>query len=180
MIYLFKNLPQKDIDFSNWNPFIKNEWLRKNYMIFVYILMGFLIILSNILQVFRGRSIWNGLLICFFVFVIHEALHFVTIFGKDDISFTHSGIFFWINTNAVLTKKHFLLFMSLPIIVLSGATWVMSLFVNARMGEILMVVCWFNLIIASSDIINTILIGIKPYNSVFCKGLYIVNTKNKI
>ena len=44
MIVWFKNLPEKDIDYSKWVPFIKSTWIRNKFMKFVYLLMFVLFI----------------------------------------------------------------------------------------------------------------------------------------
>jgi hypothetical protein len=172
MIYWFRNLPAKDMNFTDWKPFIQNEWFRNRFMILVYFLMGLLITFSISFHVWDSKNIVIEFLIFVIVFFVHELLHFITVFWKEDISLTHSGIYFWLNTNAVLPKKRFLLFMSLPIIILSGVTFGISFFVKNEIKELLLFVCWVNLIIASSDIINSVLVIIKPNKSEFCRGLY--------
>lgn len=172
MVYWFENFPEDNINLSEWKPFIKNEWLRKNFMTFVYVLMGFLILLSNQLCIWVNTNLIIEFLVFILVFVFHELLHIITVIFKGDISLTHSGIFFWLNTNTILSKMRFFLFMSLPIITLSLIPFGISLFVNLHIRNWLMVVCWTNLIIASSDIINSLLIIIKPNHTLFYKGFY--------
>lgn len=192
MILWFKNLPKKDIDFSKWIPFIKNEWLRKNYMKFVYLLMGVLFIVLSLFESnFYNKQIKNTfadcisnsiigyfislvyvVLIIVIIFILHELLHIAVVYNMDDISLTHSGIFFWLNTNAILSKMQFWLFMTLPIIGLSAVPLIISLFINGYIKSLMIFICWVNLIIASSDIINSILILIKPNNTLFCRGYY--------
>ena len=192
MILWFKNLPKKDIDFSKWIPFIKNEWLRKNYMKFVYLLMGVLFIVPSLFESnFYNKQIKNTFadsiansIVCYFIsgvyvvliiaiiFILHELLHIAVVYNMNDISLTHSGVFFWLNTNAVLSKIQFWLFMTLPIIGLSAVPFIISLFINGYIKSLMFFICWVNLIIASSDIINSILILIKPNNTLFCRGYY--------
>lgn len=172
MIYWFKNLPNDNIDLSEWKPFIKNEWIRKNYMIFVYILMGFLSLLSIRLRIWVNTNILIAFFIYVLVFVLHELLHIITVVFKGDISLTHSELFFWINTNVILSKKRYFLFMSLPIIALSILPFGLCLLSGLHIRNYLMIICWFNLIIASSDIINSLLIIIKPNHTLFYKGFY--------
>nr|WP_240515881.1 metalloprotease family protein [Bacillus cereus] len=69
-----------------------------------------------------------------------------------DISLTCSGIFFWLNTNAILSKAKFWIFMSLSIIVLSVIPAIISSFVSGNIKSILLFVCWINAIISASDI----------------------------
>ena len=108
----------------------------------------------------------------YLVFIIHECLHIFVINKKGDISLTFSGIFFWLNTNATLSKTRFWVFMSLPLIALSVVPAIVSFYVSGNIKSILLFVSWINLLISSSDIINSFLIAIKPKNSVFCRGYY--------
>lgn len=191
MILWFKNLPPKNIDFSNWNSFISNTWFRKNYMKFVYLLMVIIYILPTLLGSSFNLKIKNSFIdhtgnsyvsyLLFFIytifiisitFILHELLHIIVIYTKDDISLTHSGIFFWINTNAILSKTEFWLFMTLPIIILSLIPFIISFLINGYIKSFMLFICWINLMIASSDIINSILILVKPNNTIFCKGYY--------
>ena len=107
-----------------------------------------------------------------FVFLIHESLHILVINKKGDISLTFRGTFFWLHTNAILSKTRFWVFMSLPLIVLSVVPAIVSFYVTGNIKSFLLFVCWINLLISSSDIINSFLIVIKPKNSVFCRGYY--------
>lgn len=175
MIYWFKNLPESNIDLSEWKPFISNDWFRKKFMTFVYMLMGSLVLLSIQFLIWENVNLIAKFYIFILVFVFHELLHIITVIFKGDISITHSGIFFWLNTNTLLTKIEFFLFMSLPIIVLSIVPFGVSLFVNLHLRNWLMMVCWSNLIIASSDIINSLLIIGKPNHALFYKGFYRLN-----
>ncbi|TKH13097.1 DUF3267 domain-containing protein, partial [Bacillus wiedmannii] len=106
------------------------------------------------------------------VFIIHECLHIIVINKMGDISLTCSGIFFWLNTNAILSKTRFWIFMSLPIIVLSVIPGIISSFVSGNFKSILLFVCWINAIVSASDIYNSLLIAIKPKQSIFCRGYY--------
>lgn len=192
MILWFKNLPKKDIDFSNWIPFISNNWFRENYMQFVYSLMAVLFIAPGLLGAnsyseqiintfgyFKDNytitsfiSLLFVIIIISIIFIIHEFLHIIVIYNMNDISLTHRGVFFWLNTNAVLSKIQFLLFITLPIIGLSVVPFIVSAFVNGYIKSLMLFICWVNLIIASSDIFNSILILIKPNNTLFCNGYY--------
>jgi hypothetical protein len=115
------------------------------------------------------------LLIIVVVFVIHEALHMIVINKKGDMSLTFKGIYFWLNTNAILSKKRFWIFMSLPFIGLTVIPAIASFFVSGELKALLLFISWFNLIISSADIVNSILILLKPNNAMFCKGYYRVN-----
>lgn len=185
MIMWFRNLPSTDIDFSKWEPFIKNPWYRKHYMKFVYLLMISILLAPNLLgtnilydllestKIQMSKVVGYMLLILVIpiIFIIHELLHLIVIYNNGNISITFSGIF-WINTDATLSKARFWLFMSLLIIILSIVPSITSLFLTGLMKTIMLYISWINLIISSSDIFNTILILMKPNNSVFCRGYY--------
>ena len=173
MIIWFRHLPQISMDSSEWTPFIKNHWFREHFMKFVYLLQITIFLMSGFFDVgFSSFNLFVLILIGIFVFVIHESLHILVINKKGDISITFRGIFFWMHTNAVLSKTRFWIFMSLPLIGLSVVPAVVSFFVSGDSQSILLFVSWINLIISASDIINSFLIAMKPKNSVFCRGYY--------
>ena len=181
MIIWFRHLPPRSMDLSKWSPFIQNNWYRKHYMKFVYLLQIIIFLIPN----FFGRgythlNIFTLIIISIFVFIVHECLHIVVINKKGDISFTFRGIFFWLNTNAILSKTRFLVFMSLPFIVISVVPGIMSFYVSGNMKSIMLFVSWINSLISASDIINVFLIAIKPNNSVFCRGYYSNKFKLKV
>ncbi|MBY0121965.1 DUF3267 domain-containing protein [Bacillus sp. S/N-304-OC-R1] len=161
------------MDLSEWTPFIPNHWFRKHYMKFVYLLQ---VIIFLIPYFFGGWfphiTTFVLFLIGLLVFITHETLHIIVINKKGDISLTFRGLFFWLHTNAVLSKQRFWVFMSLPFIVLSVVPVIVSFFVTEDIRSIFLFVCWINSLISASDIINSFLIAIKPKNSVFCKGYY--------
>lgn len=173
MIIWFRHLPPSSINFLEWTPFIKNYWYRKHYMKFVYLLMVTIFLLPNFFSTgFSGLNVFLLIIIAIFVFILHECLHLLVIRNKGDISLTFSGIFFWINTNSILSKNRFWVFMSLPFIVLSIVPVIISFYVLGEIKLILLYVGWFNTLISSSDLINSFLIAIKPRNTVFCRGYY--------
>ncbi|ULO06169.1 DUF3267 domain-containing protein [Paenibacillus sp. 19GGS1-52] len=177
MILWFRNLPQISLDLSEWKPFIQNTWFRKHYMKFVYLLMSTFFLAPKGFGVSFSHIINSPLiLIIFVVFIIHEIFHILVINTKGDISLTFRGIFFWLNTNAILSKQRFWVFMSLPFIVLSVIPAITSLLVSDDIKSLLLFISWINLIISSSDIVNSLLILIKPNKSVFCRGYYRVNS----
>ena len=106
------------------------------------------------------------------VYPIHELLHISVVFKKGDIYLNHSGIYFWLTPNVELTKGRFWLFMTLPLIVLTGVTGIVSVFTDGTVGEYLCYIAWINAIIAGSDIINSVLIAIKPSRTAFYRGYY--------
>jgi len=176
MILWFRHLPQVRLDYSEWKPFIQNKWFRKHFMKFVYLLM----VVFFLAPISFGASLsqltnFPLLLIIVVVFVIHEALHMIVINKKGDMSLTFKGIYFWLNTNTILSKKRFWIFMSLPFIGLTVIPAIASFFVSGELKALLLFISWFNLIISSADIVNSILILLKPNNSMFCRGYYRVN-----
>ena len=172
MLYFMKPLPESKIDTTEWKPFIKNQWFRKNFMYFVYCLQAMLFIFSIIFGVWRFSNafIEVGLFVC--IFIIHELLHLIIIYKVGDISITHSGIFFWITSGAVLNKLRFFIFMSLPFIGLTVVPAILCIFLSGELKDILVYSAWINSMIAGSDIINSVLIAIKPNNALFCRGYY--------
>ncbi|WP_373889732.1 metalloprotease family protein [Paludicola sp. MB14-C6] len=99
----------------------------------------------------------------------------MVVFRKGNISLTYSGIFFWLNTDAVLSKARFYFFITLPFIVLTIIPLIACMFVSDYFKDMLVYILCINVIISGADIINSILILFKPANSEFCCGFY--NTK---
>lgn len=176
MVYFMKPLPDGVIDTSDWNPFLKNEWFRKHFMYFVYILQATLVVASLRLGVwnFANFFIKAGLFVS--VYIIHELLHLIVIWKAGDISITHSGIFFWIISGAVLGKLRFFIFMCLPLIGLTLLPSILCFFCQGELRGIAVYIAWVNSIIAGADIINSVLIVMKPNNSVFYRGYYKVKS----
>lgn len=174
MIVWFKQLPKIHLNDSEWKPFISNSWFRLHFMKVVYLLTALFIVAPYVLinEFFIYLNGVPVLLLLLFIFVIHEALHVLVIKGKGDISLTFKGIYFWLNTNAVLSKTRFFIFMSLPLFVLSVVPAVGSLFFEGEMKALLLIISWLNLIISASDVLNSFLILIKSRQSVFCRGHY--------
>lgn len=177
MIVWFRQLPQVSLDVEEWQPFIQHTWFRKHFMKFVYLLMIIFFLAPNWFG--AGDTYTTSLpllLIIFLVFITHEALHILVIHKKGDISLTFKGIYFWLNTNAILSKKRFWIFMSLPFIVLTVIPAIASIFASGDFKALLLFISWFNLVISSADIINSFLILMKPGKSVFCRGYYRVKS----
>lgn len=176
MLYFMKPLPEGKIDTTDWKPFIKNQWFRNNFMYFVYCLQAILLLASIIFGVwyFSNAVVKVGLFIC--IFIIHELLHLIVIYKVGDISITHSGIFFWITSGAVLNKFRFLVFMTLPFIGLTVFPAIVSVFISGEAKSIAIYIAWINSIIAGSDIINSVLISAKSNNSLFYRGYYKINS----
>ena len=167
-----KPLPPAEIDTAVYRPFIHNEWFREHFMLFVYALQISLAGISAFLGVWRFAWLPTSAALFAAVFLVHELLHISAVYTAGDISLTHSGIFFWLNSGAELTKARFLLFMSLPLLALTVLPAAAMPFCTGRLYELLRSTAWANAIIAGADIINTVLIILKPKGSVFFRGYY--------
>jgi len=171
MMLWFRHLPKVSMDLSQWTPFIKNQWFRKHYMKFVYLIQVILLFIPSYFSTgFSHIHTFALILTGILVFILHEFLRIFVIKNKGDISLTFSGIFFWINTNAVLSKGRFWVFMSLPFIMLSVFPFILSFYVSGDLRLILLFISWINTLISASDIINSFLIALKPKNTLFCRG----------
>ncbi|MGD6774670.1 DUF3267 domain-containing protein [Sutcliffiella horikoshii] len=169
MMLWFRPLPKVSLDSTVWTPFIKNNWYREHYMKFVYLLQVVLLFIPTLFNTgFSQLHIFALILIGILIFILHECLHILVINNKGDISITFSGIFFWINTNAILSKPRFWVFMSLPFIVLSIVPFVLSFYVSGDLKLNLLFISWFNTLISASDIINSF--ALKPKKALFCRG----------
>lgn len=167
-----KPLPDAQIDYSEYKPFIKNDWFRKNFMWFVYALQIGIVVGSIYLGIWNFSNIFIKILIFIAVYLIHEMLHISVVFRIGDISLTHSGIFFWLNSGAKMSKIRFWLFMTLPLIVLTGIPAILGYAVNIPGTDYFRYIAWINAIIAGADIINSVLILVKPNKAVFYRGFY--------
>lgn len=171
MLYWLKPLPKADIE-KDYKPFIKNDWFRKNFMLFVYVLQALLLIASIFIGVWKFPNLYMKVLIFALTYLIHELLHIVVVFRIGDISLTHSGIFFWLNSDAKMSKPRFWCFMTLPFLTLTIVPLIAMIFVSGDLFLYLQYIAWINAIIAGADIINSFLILIKPRRSVFYRGFY--------
>ncbi len=173
MIKWVTELPNAKIDSNIYKPFIKNEWFRKHYMWFAYALMFLLVLLVAILGPSKTEIAFSiQLIIILPVFLIHELLHILVSFRIGNIYITHSGLYFWLHSDAEMSKARFWTFMTLPFLVLSVLPIILKLFLSGKIVSYLEYIAWINAIIASSDIINSILILFKPRNAVFYQGYY--------
>ena len=172
MIYWGKSLPKFSIDVNEYRPFIKNDWFRKNYMFFAYGLMIILFITSWCIGIYRKLPLYVELVIFLVVYIVHESLHIITVCTKGDLYLTHSGLYFWLTPDAVLPKGRFWIFITLPLLVLTGVTGITGFFVSGPLSDYLFYIAWINSIIAGSDIINSFLIAIKPSGTVYYRGYY--------
>ncbi|MEN0641899.1 DUF3267 domain-containing protein [Alkalicoccobacillus gibsonii] len=177
IIYWFRHLPQLELNRSEWTPFIHNAWFRQHYMKFVYVFL--FLVLSIPFQMELGFSKLNIsflILIGISTFIVHEWLHIVTVYNKGDMSLTFTRVFFWLHTNAVLSKPRFFLFMSSPFILLSIIPGLLSFFTSGEFQIILLFICWINTLYSASDIFNSVLILKKPQNSKFLRGFYKIDS----
>lgn len=172
MFYWFKPLPKSTIDFEKWRPFIKNTWFRKNFMYFVYLLQLILVCLSFVFGAWSFSDLKMKIMLFVFTYIIHELLHIAVVHKIGDLSLTHSGIFLWMNSDAVMSKMRFWLFMTLPFIILTIVPTILCFVTDESISSILKYVAWINAIIAGADIINSLLIIVKPNGSKFYRGYY--------
>lgn len=173
MIYFFKQLPKRQEESEGWKPFRDNEWLRKHFMIFVYLLQGILIFISVKLGIWNYFNLVTALVLFAFIYIMHELLHIVVVYRKGDISLTyHGGIFLWLNPDAILSKLQYWFYMTCPILILTVIPQILALFVTGKVHEGLIFVSWVNAIIAGADILDSIFIVIKPQKSIFWRGRY--------
>ena len=119
MIRWVQTVPQPEIDHSQYRPFIRNDWFRKHYMVFAYGLMALLTVLLFVTGGMRGVYYPVRLPIFMLVFLVHELLHILVVYRLGDIYLSHSGLFFWMNPNAEMSKGRFFLYMSLPLLMLT-------------------------------------------------------------
>lgn len=173
MVYFMKPFPEEKVDVSGWTRFIQNQWFNKNFMIFVYALQAILLVIPFLFG-WMYSNVAMRLLVGVSTFLVHEFLHILCIFKKGDISITHSGVFFWIHSNAVMTKWQFWLFMTLPFLGLTVLPLVILPFVSENLVDLLLFVAWLNAVIAGADILNSILILPKPRKAKFYRGYYTV------
>ncbi|MFS0780242.1 DUF3267 domain-containing protein [Bacillus sp. 1P06AnD] len=161
------------MDWSEWTPFIQNNGYRTHYMKCVYLFQTLLFLIPFFFETsFSHIHIYLLVIIGILVFIIHECIHIVAVNKKGDSSFTFSGLFFWLHTNAILSKIRFWVFMSAPFLLLSVMPAILSFYVSSNITSILLFISWINAVISSSDIINSMLIMIKPRKSVFCSVYY--------
>lgn len=148
-------------------------------MKFVYLIQFIIFLIPFIFETpFSQMNMFTLIVIGIVVFIIHESIHIAIIKKKGDISLTFSGIFFWLQTNAILSKTRFWFFMTSPFLVLTVIPAALSLFTSGDIQSILLFISWINAFISGSDMINSILIAIKPKNAVFCRGYYQVKSNH--
>ena len=173
MIKWVKELPDAPIDTNIYKPFINSDWFRKHYMWFAYTLM-FLLVIPVCCLTTPMNDIRFPIRIAMIlpVFLIHELLHILVAFRIGNIYLTHSGLYFWLHSDAEMSKGRFWIFMTLPFLVLSGIPLITRFFYSGALSPYILYVGWINAIMASSDIINSILILFKPRNATFYRGYY--------
>ena len=171
MILWFKCLPKKELDnFDNsWKPLIVSAYFNKHYMKFVYLLQSLLAV--ALIFCYLNEIIYFNIFLVIPIFLIHELLHIIIVFRLGDVSITSKSGFIWISSNAEMTKLRRCLFTSLPIIALSLAPFLLSLFLP-EIRYYLISVAFINLVISSFDLIWSVIILSKPRTSLFCAGYY--------
>ena len=195
MIYWFKNLPIKSFDDNIWKSIIPYKRLRENFMVAAYLLQFALFVIFMIYvrsytpnhdinmqslsykmlnYVSNHKSIIYISLIA--MVIIHEMLHIAVIFNKGDFSITFKYLYFWITTNAELSKICYFTFAFLPLFILSIIPFIISLFIFNDLAFIIRIVAFLNLIVSSADIINIVFILSKPNRAIFCQGMYYIKT----
>lgn len=86
-----KPLPGKEAESETWIPLRDKEWLRKYFMVFVYILQSILLVASMKLGIWNRFDIRVTLALLVFVFLMHELLHIAVVYRAGDISLTYHG-----------------------------------------------------------------------------------------
>ena len=147
MFYWMKPLPEADIDYEKYKPFISNNWFRQNFMYFVYSLQAMLVTLSILFGVWKFSNVFIKLIVFLMVYFVHELLHISVVWRIGDISLTHSGIFFWLNPSAKMSKMRFLLFMSMPLLFLSIVPMIIALISYGPVYQYMRYIAWINAII---------------------------------
>ena len=190
MIYWLQNLPMPLYD-DKWKPVISYKWLRESFMAFVYLLQFVLFVLfmiyvkthtlnydinmnSSIYKILSYISNHKSIIYISLIamFIGHEILHIIVIFKKGDFSITFNWLYFWITTNAEMSKFRYFLFTFLPLFILAAIPFIISLFIFNDLAFIIRLIAFGNLIISSADIINIIFILTKPNKAIFCRGMY--------
>lgn len=187
MIYLFKDLPDADIDTSQWHMMLENTMIKKLYSIATYLFMPVLVVALYLLKYdffylpkviqsdnmpgFLSPILWMILILV--ILLVHELLHIVTIYKRGDVSVTFSRLFVRVNTNVVLRKSQRILCVIFPLLILSAIPGVIALFiVSIEIKSILNFICWTNLILSGYDVSSFFLVLSIPKHSLTYKALY--------
>ena len=174
MFYWFRPLPESDKDLTSWIRFIQHDFFHIHFMKFVYLLQ--ILVLSIPLVFYNWFAHIPSLsliIIGVSIFIIHECIHIVVIYKQGNISLTFQGVFFWLHTDAVLSKGRFFTFMSAPFIILSMIPFILAFSASGDIRTILLFISWLNTFFSGADIINSVLILQKPTNATFYRGYYI-------
>ena len=114
MLLWFRDLPDVQLDDRKWRPFIQNHWFRIHYMKLVYMLMlgiylmtyilyetGFIQVINHTFYFCIKKSVAlivityaYKLSLVLMIFILHELLHIIVIYGLGDISLTHKEFIF--------------------------------------------------------------------------------------
>lgn len=187
MIYWFKYMPEKIMYDKELFPVIKNKWIRNNTILFanalsIVFIIAFHLFYENpvkifievISPIFMIPVLLIGLV---FILFIHELLHSAVVLGKDDMSVTFNKGAIFIITNAELSKAHWFIFISLPLIALTIIPFGVSFFIADDIASILRYISVLNLALSLIDIINIPNIITKPKDAVFWRGMYYIPDK---
>ena len=186
MIYWFKNLPSPLYD-DKWKPVISYKWLRESFMAAVYLSQFVLFILFMIytknyipkvmkydlnLQVSIPQ--WVIYISVIAMLIIHEILHVAVILNKGDFSITFSNLFFWVTTNAELSKFRYFIYIFLPLLIFTVIPFIISLFISNDLAHIIRIIAFGHILFSPADIINSIFTLTKPNKAIFCRGMYYI------
>jgi len=178
MIYWFIELPPKPFDdnIKIWKLVIPYKWLRECFMAVVYLLQFVLVIVlmtyirnytpkydydinsQSVILIYKIFSyISNHRSIIYITIitmpVIHELLHIAVIFNKGDFSITFKHFFFWITSNAEMSKFRYFTFTFLPLFILAGIPFILSFFAFNTLAFIFRVIALYNLIISTASVL---------------------------
>lgn len=173
MFYWFRHLPASDKDLTTWTRFIHHDFFNTHFMKFVYLLQISVLSLPFVIgSWFNDISLAYLIIIGVGIFMMHECIHILVIYKQGDISLTFSGLFFWLDTDAIMSKGRFFTFMSGPFIVLSIIPFILAFFTDGEIRTVLLYISWINTIFSGADIINSFLILLKPRQAKFYRGYY--------
>lgn len=170
--YFMKNVPSGGIDLSDWTYVIKNPLLKSKFSIVALSLMGFILLTSIALGFWDFWKLYPLLWIAVLTGVLHEAIHWATVFFKGDVSWGLNGRLPGIRTNAVMNKWHYLTFTLLPFVVLTIVPSIISFFPGEFGSSMLRFIAWVNFAVSGADIMRAVFIIPAPSNARFCRGCY--------
>ena len=111
------------------------------------------------------------------VLAVHELLHMLVIYKIGDISVTFSALFVMVHSTATMSKKRYWLFVTLPLLVLTVIPIFILPFTDGVAFKLIRFIVWLNMCQSSFDIINSILVAIKPSSAIFNRGYYMIENQ---